>query len=70
MSYCVNCFRVDSGHDGAPFILVVVVASGVCRKFSWGVFHSVANGGHLRLVCAVCDVTIDVIFMFWQSLLT
>jgi len=27
-------------------------------------FHSVTWGGHLYLVCAVCDVTIDVIFMF------
>ena len=26
MSYCVNGFRVDSGHDQAPFVLVVVVA--------------------------------------------
>ena len=32
--------------------------SGVCRKFSWGCFHSVAYGGHLYLVCAVCDVNI------------
>jgi len=32
--------------------------SGVRRKFSWGGFHSVAQGGHLYLVCAVCDVTI------------
>jgi len=26
VSYCVNGFRVDSGHDQAPFVLVVVVA--------------------------------------------
>jgi len=26
VSYCVNGFRVDSGHDRAPFVLVVVVA--------------------------------------------
>jgi len=26
MSYCVNGLRVDSGHDWAPFVLVVVVA--------------------------------------------
>jgi len=32
-------------------------SSGVRRKFSWGGFHSVAYGGHLCLVCAVCDVT-------------
>ena len=25
MSYCVNGFRVDSGHDWAPFVLVVAV---------------------------------------------
>jgi len=25
-SYCVNGFRVDSGHCRAPFVLVVVVA--------------------------------------------
>jgi len=32
--------------------------SGVRRKFSWGGFHSVADSGHLFLMCAVCDVTI------------
>jgi len=32
--------------------------SSVRRKFSWGVFHSVAYGGHLYLVCALCDATI------------
>jgi len=32
--------------------------SGVRRKFSWGGFHSVTYGGHLCLVCAVCDVII------------
>ena len=32
--------------------------SGVRRKFSWGGFHSVACGGHLYLVCAVCEVTV------------
>jgi len=26
MSYCVNGFRVDTGHDRAPFVLVVVAA--------------------------------------------
>jgi len=26
VSYCVNSFRVESGHDWAPFILVVVDA--------------------------------------------
>jgi len=31
--------------------------SGVRRKFSWGV-HSVAYGGYLYLVCAVCEVTV------------
>jgi len=36
---------------------MTTVSSGVSRKFSWGV-HSVAYGGHLYLVCAVCDVTI------------
>jgi len=29
-----------------------------------GGFHSVAYGGHLYVVCAVCDVTFYVIFMF------
>jgi len=28
--------------------------SGVRRKFSWGGFHSMAYGGHLHLVCALC----------------
>jgi len=32
--------------------------SGVRRKFWWEWFHSAAYGGHLCLVCAVCDVTI------------
>ena len=26
VSYCVNGFHVDSGHDWAPFVLVEVVA--------------------------------------------
>ena len=26
MSFCVNSFHIDSGHDSAPSILVVVVA--------------------------------------------
>jgi len=37
---------------------VETVSSGVSRKFWWGEFHSVAYGGHLYLVCAVCGVTI------------
>jgi len=32
------------------------IVSGARKKFSWG-FHSAAYGGHLHLVCAVCDVT-------------
>ena len=28
------------------------------QKIFMGGFHSVAYGGHLYLVCAVCDVTI------------
>jgi len=44
------------------------------RKFSWEGVHSVAYGGHLYLVCAVCDVTIWRHIhvskpTFWQSLL-
>jgi len=40
-----------------------------------GVFHSVTNGGHLYLVCAVCDVTIWHYGhvskpSFWRTLLT
>jgi len=34
------------------------VSSGVRRKFSWGGFGSGSCGGHLYLVCTVCDVTI------------
>jgi len=50
-------------------------SSGGRRKFSWGFFHSVAYGGHLYLVCPVCDVTIwRHIYIskptFWRSLLT
>jgi len=50
--------------------------SGEHRKFSWGGgFHSVAYGGHLYLVWAVCDVTISRhkhVFKpaVWRSLLT
>ena len=33
-------------------------------EYFHGVFHSVAYGGRLNLVCAVCDVISDVIFMF------
>ena len=32
--------------------------SGVRRKFSWGRVSSGSYGGHLYLVCAVCDVKI------------
>jgi len=28
------------------------------ENFHWGGFHSVADGGHLYLVCAVCAVRI------------
>jgi len=40
-----------------------------------GGFHSVAHGGHLFMVCGLCDVTIWRHFhvskqMFWRSLLT
>jgi len=34
------------------------LSRGVRRKFSWGGFGSGSYGGHLYLVCAVCDVTI------------
>ena len=45
------------------------------QKIFMGEFHSVAYGGHLYLVCAVCEVTIRRhinIFKptFWRSLLT
>jgi len=50
-------------------------SSGVRRKLSRRRFHSVAYGGHLYLVCAVCDVTIWRHIhvykpTFWRSLLT
>jgi len=32
--------------------------SGIRRKFSWGGFHSMVDGGHLYLVSAICDVKI------------
>ena len=49
--------------------------SGVRRKLSWGGVHSVDYGGHLYLVCALCDVTIWRHIhaskpTFWWSLLT
>jgi len=34
-----------------------------------GGYHSEAYGGHLYLVCAVCVVTFDVIFMFPNNVL-
>jgi len=35
------------------------LCSGVRRQFLLGAgVHSVADGGHLYLVCAVCDITI------------
>jgi len=37
---------------------LVLTISGVRRKFSWGEFHSMPDGGHLHLVCAVCAVII------------
>jgi len=40
------------------YIFDMSMTSGVRRKFSWGRVHSVAYGGHLYLVRAVCDVTI------------
>jgi len=36
----------------------LITQSGVRRKFSWGGVGSGSYGGHLYLVCAVCDVTI------------
>jgi len=39
-----------------------LLTSGILRKFSRGRFHSVAYGGHLYLVCAVCDIT------FWHHI--
>jgi len=52
----------------------VAASSGVGRKFSWQGFHSVAYGGHLFVVCSLCDVTIwHHIHVskptFWRSLL-
>jgi len=49
--------------------------SGVRRKIFMGGIHSVAYGGHLFMVCVLCDVTIWRHFhvskpMFWRSLLT
>jgi len=54
------------------FTILMTSASGVRRKFSWGV-HSVAY--QLCLVRAVCDITIRRHIhvskpTFWQSLLT
>ena len=53
----------------------VAVVNGVRRKFSWGGVHSVAYGGHLYLVCALCDVTTGRHIhvskpTFWRRLLT
>jgi len=50
------------------------LSSGVRRKFASGRFHSVAYGGHLSLVCGLCEVTIwRHIHVskppFWRSLL-
>jgi len=48
--------------------------SGIRRKFAWGGVRSGSYGGHLYLVCAVCDVTIWRHIhvskpTFWRSLL-
>jgi len=53
---------------------LIVSASGVRRKFSWGGFGSRSYDGYLYLVCAVCDVTTWRHFhvskpRFWRSLL-
>jgi len=37
--------------------ILILYLSGVHRNFPWGV-HSVAYGGHLYLVCYVCDVIV------------
>jgi len=40
------------------FHFEAMLCSGVRRNFSWWGFHSMAYGGQLYLVCAVCGVTI------------
>jgi len=52
--YTVDKRETNNAYE---FQHLVVTHSGVRRKLSWGV-HSMADGGHLYLVCAVCDVTI------------
>ena len=54
-SYIPACIHDASGHRNAAE--EITAGSGVRRNFHGG-FHSMAYGGHLCLVCAVCDVTI------------
>ena len=57
MLFIEMCWRVCEEQKQFGWTLVPP-NSGVRRKFSWGGFHSLAYGGHLYLVCGVCDVTI------------
>ena len=55
MSYCVNGFHVDSGHDLAPFILVAVVALFMVPFLF--IFSNVSN------ICGqICDLGLSVRF--------
>jgi len=50
-SYHVNCFRIDSCHDGTPFVLVRVVALFVVPVFIY-FFQKVLNC--CAQICGVC----------------
>jgi len=75
----VKCFApLNVGHVRIPILqrttvwLIILCSCAVAyaENFHWW-FHSVANGGHLFVVCGLCDVTVwrhihihDVIFMY------
>jgi len=48
-------FNIHVGKDAGVWKGMIAVAY---EKNLMGGVHSVADGGHLYLVCAVCDVTI------------
>jgi len=56
--YCVAVWERSAHTNKVDTQLRTAMRSGVRRKFSWEGVHSVGYGGHLYLVCAVCDVTI------------
>jgi len=59
--YCIITFSLQSTSPSKyfwdPYLVDKLSSVAYAENFHGG-FHSVAYGGHLYLVCAVCDVTI------------